>query len=1317
MYDVKRSQQQDLYQVSSRLIIARTASAIAIAVGCLALLGWWLDLEFLKNVFSLSMVPMKANAALCFILAGVSLWLCLRKQPEEKKFLVLPSLVNLFSKACTFTISSVGLFTLCQYIFGGNLGIDQLLFHDSPTAVFTSHPGRMALNTALNFSLISRAIELLNKPKTHRSYWYAQIFALLVTVISGLVLMGYAYKVNILCSILPDTKPMALHTAVTFIVICAGILGAQTDQGLMRVITSDTYSGLLTRRLLIAAIAVPLVLGWLILQAENAGIYESSLALSLLVVVLIISFCVLIWHNATLVEGLSYERDCVKQALRAKEEKLKSFMDANLIGILFGDVQGNIQQANDEFLRMIGYTQEDLFSGINFTDITPPECLHLDIQGIAEATANGACKPYEKEYIRKDGSRVPVLVGYTLAGEKREESVAFILDLSDRKQASEALRQSEERFRLAVNNIPDAFVIYDAQLRFQFVNQTVLESIQKSNEEILGHTNEEIFPPIVYETYLPTLIKATETRSLQSIETTHHLADVNPVTTFIKYVPILDDKGEIYQILGFAENITVRKQAESALSNQQKWLEEVLNLMPTPLLFIEPGTARVKFANRAADEVAGGTFPKATSAEDYHTVYYSTDAAGKPIPNEQAPGVRVSRGEHLEGFELDWHTSVGIRSLLVSADTLPAMHSYSATCVLTFQDITNLKQVEKALSLGYKRLQLLFDTANALLSSQEPGTLIDSLFRKLSEQIGLDVYLHFLVDEQSQAIHLASYSGISSELAKEIEWLQPGEAVCATVVTERSPMAVENVQQSTDSKTEIIRSAGITAYYCYPLIAQGRMLGTLSFGSRSRVKFSQNEIGMMHAACDQIAISMERLRLIASLQEQTEQLKEANRMKDEFLAILSHELRSPLNAILGWAQLLRSRKLDDKKKAQAVETIERNAKAQTQLIEDLLDISRMIRGQLRLNVRDCDLTSIIEAAIDTVRLAAEVKKIDLKFSILDFQLNNTRYTEEIVQACQPTVGSPKSIVSGDAERLQQVIWNLLSNAIKFTPAGGRIDICLSVEECCERTEQSSSYAKITVKDTGIGISPEFLPYVFDRFRQADSSSTRSHGGLGLGLALVHHLVELHGGTVCVDSPGESKGTTFILQLPLVQESKKAAEIRQRYEKNSHQQRCPAFPGPMLDGVKVLVVDDESDTREYITTVLQQCQAEVKAVASAQEALDTLQEWNPDVLVSDIGMPEEDGYSLIRKIRRREAVYRHTLREQRSLSSPEQFKKIPAAALTAYARAEDRTRAIQEGFQMHLPKPVEPAELATVVASLAGRMNPTPYPLSAGGEGM
>jgi PAS domain S-box-containing protein len=909
---------------------------------------------------------------------------------------------------------------------------------------------------------------------------------------------------------------------------------------------SNTYGSMLARRLLIAAIALPFFLKWLILQGEQAGLYDPAFAISLFATILIVAFAVLIWQSTGNIDSLSNERDRAANALRVNEDKLRSFVNANVIGILFGDVDGGVHQANDEFLRMIGYTQQELQAGkIRWNDITPPEYQDLDQQRVAEAKLTGVCTPYEKEYIRKDGSRIPVLVGYTLLGEERRESVAFILDLSDRKQTLEALRQSEERFRLAVDNIPDIFTIYDAGRRIQFVNAAGLHFTHKSKEEVIGRTDEEIFPSEVTNAYLPTLIQAQQTRALQTIEATITLPERGTLITQIKYVPILDKNGELYQILGIADDITVRKQASSALQNQQKWLEDALNLMPTPLLFIEPGTARVTFANRAADELAGGEFPKPKSAEEYHKFYYYTNAAGNisrqapsdlRVPNEQMPGVRVARGERLEGVEINWHTPNGVCPILIYADTLPAMHGHPATCVMAFQDITKLKNVEKALSIGYKRLQLLFDTASSLLSSLEPVALIESFYSKLAEQIGLDIYFNYLVDENKQVMRLASYSGISEELAKKIEWLEFSQAMCGTVAVEQRPIAVENVQQSTDPKTELIRTLGIKAYYGYPLIAQGRLVGTLSFGSCNQLCFSENQKGMMQAVCDQIAIAIERAELIASLQQQTQQLTEANRMKDEFLAVLSHELRSPLNAILGWAQLLRSRKLEETQKTKALETIERNARAQAQLVEDLLDISRMIQGKLRLNIRNCELVPIIESALDSVGFAANAKEIQI-VADLDHSIER---------------------ICGDAGRLQQVIWNLLSNAIKFTPKGGRVQVrlllnpesnsslsklntensALSNARCFNPSNPKGALASqhsalIEVSDTGIGINPDFLPYVFDRFRQADSSSTRSHGGLGLGLAIVRQLVELHGGSVHVHSPGEGQGATFTVKLPLL----------------------------------------------------------------------------------------------------------------------------------------------------------------------------------------
>ncbi|MBD2681087.1 MULTISPECIES: PAS domain S-box protein [Nostoc] len=1457
MLKVNRLRLQDIFQIPANSFVAKIASAIPVLVGSLVLVGWWLGIDLLKRGFPGSPATMKFNTALCFVLSGISLWLFLTRRRTKttqertvKNYLHFPSL--LLAKVCAIAVTTISVLTLCQYLFGWNFGIDELVFRDSPTSLVISHPGRMGANTAVNFILVSVALHFLIYQRNHRSYWYAQILALLATLISFQALMGYAYKVKVLYGIAPYTTSMALHTALLFNILGIGILWARPEQGLMKVVTSDNYGGLLARRLLVAAIAVPFILGWIIVEGQRAEQYDPAFAVSVFAIVLIVIFTVLIWQSARVIEHLSHERDIsdslrlrAQEALRAYEDKLASFVDANVIGIVFADVYGGIHQANDEYLRIIGYTQEDLLARrLSWTEITPPEHRYLDQQGIAEAKANpkGACTPYKKEYIRKDGSRIPVLVGYVLLGETRDESVAFILDLSERQQAE----AEQQKLVSLVENSSDFIGIATLEGQLLYINDAGqklvgLASLEEVKQKAVldyvmpedkDYFQQRILPtvrsqgrwqgefrfrhlqtgkaiPVDYNIFTVTenntgqpIALATVTRNISEqkqakeqilqlnkdlqrrIAELQTLLEVIPIgigiaedpqcqsikvnpafakqlgispdanaslsaplgekpTNFKVYrqgrelspeelpmqysaahgvevldfevdiihedgkivkllehvAPLFDEDGKTRGCVGAFLDITESKQVEEALRNQQKWLEDVLNLMPRPMLFIEPGTARVIFANRSADELAGGEFPKGVAAAEYHTVYHYTDAAGNGIPNEQMPGVRVALGERLNGLEVDWHTSCGVRSLLIFADTLPAMHGHPAICILVFQDISNLKQAEKALSLNYQRLKLLFETANDLLSSQQPVELIDSVFRKLSEQIGLDVYFNYLVEDNSEVMRLESYSGISPELAKEIQWLAFGQAVCGTVAQQRRPIPVENVQQSTDPKTDLIRSLGITAYYCYPLMTQGRLLGTLSFGSRTRLSFTENQKAMMQAVCDQIAIAMERASLIASLQQQTEQLQQANRMKDEFLGILSHELRSPLNAILGWAQLLQRSKLSETQIAKGMETIERNAKAQTQLIEDLLDISRMNRGKLRLNVRSCNLVSIIESSLETVSLAAQSKEIDLRFSVVpssetaskEAEFRNNQHPNGNCKAEDPIF-----LVSGDFERLQQIIWNLLSNAIKFTAAGGRVEVRLSVvtdisasrsnlgqslgQSPSLEPQTTDKYAKIQVIDTGIGISADFLPYVFERFRQADSSSTRTYGGLGLGLAIVRHLVELHGGIIYADSPGEQQGATFTVKLPLL--------------KSPPLNSCAPVPlcscapvPPSLLSVRVLVVDDQVDSREFVTTVLEQYQAEVRAVASVREALQVIPEWKPDVLVSDIGMPQEDGYSLIRKLRSQPA---------------ELGGNIPAAALTAYARAEDRMRAIQEGYQLHLPKPVEPAELATVVASLVGR---------------
>ncbi len=404
-----------------------------------------------------------------------------------------------------------------------------------------------------------------------------------------------------------------------------------------------------------------------------------------------------------------------------------------------------------------------------------------------------------------------------------------------------------------------------------------------------------------------------------------------------------------------------------------------------------------------------------------------------------------------------------------------------------------------------------------------------------------------------------------------------------------------------------------------------------------------------------------RTELLLREQAAREQAEANSRMKDEFLAIVSHELRSPLNAMLGWARLMRTRVLEDSVRDRAIETIERNALLQVQMIEDLLDISRIIRGTIRLTARPIELRVPIESAIETVLLAAQAKTI------------------QIVTNFAPTVG----MVSADSDRTQQVIWNLLSNAIKFTPPGGLIEVRLSL---CDRP--ISPVAQIQIIDTGCGISAEFLPHVFDRFRQADASMTRSYGGLGLGLAIARQLVELHGGTLQAQSPGVGQGATFTIELPLIGAVVSTEKPIARALQKINPSYSPLENLPQLEGLQVLVVDDEDDNREIISLALQEYKVKVINADSAIAAMDIVTQGNLDAIVSDIGMPDENGYELIAKIRAWEVR--------------QGLKLIPAIALTAYARDEDRQRALSNGFQMHLSKPIEPQNLALAISQLTGR---------------
>ena len=437
-----------------------------------------------------------------------------------------------------------------------------------------------------------------------------------------------------------------------------------------------------------------------------------------------------------------------------------------------------------------------------------------------------------------------------------------------------------------------------------------------------------------------------------------------------------------------------------------------------------------------------------------------------------------------------------------------------------------------------------------------------------------------------------------------------------------------------------------------PMAVMGRIIGTIEVQSYKPRVYRPEHVTAMSMAANLTAVAIENVRLLKLERTARQAAEESNRLKDEFLATVSHELRTPLTAILGWSRLLEDGSIEETLSKQAIETICRNAKAQAQIVDDILDVSRIITGNLYLDMHPMELAPVVKNAINVVRPTADAKgtKID---AFLD---------------------TSRALVSGDINRLQQVIWNLLSNAVKFTGNGGRVIVKLS---------QAGSNAAISVSDTGQGISREFMPFVFDRFRQADSTTTRHHGGLGLGLAIARHLVEIHGGTITAESAGEGLGATFTIKLPIIEAGVRTTgplpEIRE--------QSAPAAATQLLSGVNVLLVDDDTDTLKLMTTALTRRHANVTAVSSAREAIQAIRRRRPDVLVSDIAMPGEDGYGLIEKVR--------------SLDSNE-TETIPAVAITAYAKEEDRERALSSGFQIYLAKPVELTELISVVARAARR---------------
>jgi PAS domain S-box-containing protein len=835
------------------------------------------------------------------------------------------------------------------------------------------------------------------------------------------------------------------------------------------------------------------------------------------------------------------------------------------------------------------------------------------------------------------------------------ETAAERIWLAVEKLRSEvALRESEDRYRaltelspqLVFMSRPDGFITY--------VNQWGLDFTGRSLSELQGDGWAEFIHPEYRDRVYEAWMTATSNVSDYNIEILFRRADGVYRWLYNRALPVINDAGEIEYWIGVAIDITDRKQTEAALQESLAILNTVNEVTPT-LIYIKDRQRRLQMVNPATARLLGKSEAELIGKTEID--YLRPEEAEQIAEND----CRVMESGQVIIFEELVVVPEGNRIFLSAKAPYRDEQGNIIGLIGVSTDITDRKQAE---------LALRDSEAIARTRAEE--------LEALMEVVPVGIWLAHDPDCRQVTVNRAAYNLMRAE---------PGDPTTATSADgvypfkfklqskgQDIPVEELSLQKAGQTGQEIVQEAELVfedgvVHYMY-----GRAVPLRDGAGNVR-----GVIGAYVDISDRKQAEAEREQLLAREQAARKEAERANRIKDEFLAVLSHELRSPLNPILGWSRLLLNGNLDASKTELALTTIERNAKLQSELIEDLLDVSRILQGKLSLTVSPINLKLTIQAAIETVRLAAEAKSIAIETKL------------------DPEVG----LVSGDSTRLQQVVWNLLSNAVKFTPYGGQVEVRLesfefSVLSCeLEDSTQNSklttrnfkNYAQITVRDTGKGISADFLPHVFDYFRQADSTTTRKFGGLGLGLAIVRHLVELHGGTIQADSPGEGLGATFTVKLPLT-----ANQITVSHASPLSQQPLN------LQGVQILVVDDEIDTRDLIAFLLEQAGATVATAASASEALILLIRSKPDLIVSDVGMPEMNGYMLMKQIR--------TL-------PPDQGGQVKAIALTAYAGDFDQQQALQAGFQRHLAKPIEPQELIQAISALCNSAETWQQPNSQG----
>ena len=900
--------------------------------------------------------------------------------------------------------------------------------------------------------------------------------------------------------------------------------------------------------------------------------------------------------------GTQRDATAMKEAqeeMRRGEERYRSLLE-NANDIIYShDLAGNYLTINRAGERVTGYTREEILGGLNIAQVVAPEHLELAKMMTAQKLRDPASPTvYELDIIARDGRRLTLEVSTRIAyKDGRPVAVEGIA-----RDVTERVRAAAERERL-LHSAREARDQAEEALRQRQDVEERLRTLVDASASLLGSPRTEAVLPAI-------------------------LALSNRLVA-----------ADAYAIWRFRPEESAWFVAASSGLSEQYGREQIPVTKHTPRMPGSPIIAEDVFAEPLL----------ASRAETYRREGIRSMLTLPLVAHGEAIGTLAFYYRRPRRFaETDVIVATALANLAASA---------VRTAELYDEQHRLLGKAEAA----ERRASFLAEATSLLSSSLDYEKTLEAIARAavpwVADWCAVDVVGE---DGEVRRLAVAHVDPAKVELAREINERYPFDpeaprgvpAVLRTGASElyeeiRDELLVASARD--EEHLRIMRGIGFTSAMIVPLAAHGRTLGAITFvTAESGRRYGAEDLAFAEDLARRASLAVENARLYRQAQE-------ANRIKDEFLATLSHELRTPLTAILGWASMLKAGGFDAEATLRGVETIERNARAQRQIVEDVLDVSRIITGKLRLELHPVEVRAVLQEAVETVRPAAEAKGVNL----------STLLAADVGE------------VSADPDRLRQVMWNMLSNAVKFTEPGGRVEVELRRE---------GAQAVVRVSDTGQGIAPEFLPHVFDRFRQADMGTTRRHGGLGLGLSIVRHLVELHGGEVTAESAGPGLGARFTIRLPLKSVPPPQPPARQT---EAEREAAPgaADASATLAGKCVLLVEDETDAREMLKAFLEGCGARVRAVGSAAEAWESLEGAGCDVLVSDIGMPEEDGYSLIARVRERDA---------------RRGGLTPAVALSAYARDEDRARSLSAGFDAHVPKPVEPAELLSIVAVLARR---------------